>query len=108
MTTEEAKPETVPTGVELTALDSTFQADPYPVLAKLRELEPMHHDTTLGRYVLTRHDDVDELLWDRSLSVDPRNAAPGTFESMFGFGTRTASRACSFPTRRITPGCAVW
>ena len=86
MTTEEARPETVPTGVELTALDPTFQADPYPVLAKLRELEPMHHDTTLNRYVLTRHDDVDELLFDRSLSVDPRKAAPGTFESMFGFG----------------------
>jgi len=86
MTTEEAKPETVPTGVQLTALDPTFQADPYPVLAKLRELKPMHHDTTLSRYVLTRHDDVDELLFDRSLSVDPRKAAPGSFESMFGFG----------------------
>ena len=86
MTTEEARPDTVPTGVELTALDPTFQVDRYPVLAKLRELEPMHHDTTLGRYVLTRYADVDELLFDRSLSVDPRNAAPGTFESMFGFG----------------------
>jgi cytochrome P450 len=87
MTTEEARTdaETIPTGVQLTALDPTFQEDPYPVLAKLRELDPMHHDTTLGRYVLTRHDDVEELLWDRSLSVDPRNAAPGTFEAMFGF-----------------------
>ncbi|HEV8574806.1 MAG TPA: cytochrome P450 [Dehalococcoidia bacterium] len=78
--------ETVPSGVQLTALDPTFQADPYPVLAKLRELDPVHHDTTLQRYVLTRHDDVEELLFDRSLSVDPRNAAPGTFEAMFGFG----------------------
>jgi cytochrome P450 len=25
------------------------------------------------------------LLWDRSLTVDPRKAAPGSFESMFGF-----------------------
>ena len=87
MTTEEAstQPETIPTGVQLTALDPTFQQDPYPVLARLRELDPVHHDTTLGRYVLTRHQDVEELLWDRSLSVDPRNAAPGTFEAMFGF-----------------------
>ena len=87
MTTEEARTDagTIPTGVQLTALDPTFQEDPYPVLAKLRELDPMHHDTTLARYVVTRHDDVEELLWDRSLSVDPRNAAPGTFESMFGF-----------------------
>ena len=88
MTTEEAgaKSEAVPTGVQLTALDPTFQIDPYPVLAKLRELDPVHHDTMLGRYVLTRHQDVDDLLWDRSLSVDPRNAAPGSFEAMFGFG----------------------
>jgi len=87
MTTEEAnvQSETVPTGVQLTALDPTFQEDPYPVLERLRRLEPMHHDTTLSRYVLTRHDDVEELLFDRSLSVDPRNAAPGSFESMFGF-----------------------
>src|SRR6266540_6996895 len=87
MTIEETSTEreAVPTGIQLTALDPAFQADPYPILAKLRELEPMHHDTTLNRYVLTRHDDVDELLWDRSLSVDPRKAAPGSFESMFGF-----------------------
>jgi cytochrome P450 len=87
MTTEEAaaKPGTVPTGVQLTALDRAFQENPYPVLAKLRELDPVHHDTELNRYVLTRYQDVDDLLWDRSLSVDPRNAAPGTFEAMFGF-----------------------
>jgi cytochrome P450 len=87
MTTDEAaaRSEAVPTGVQLTALDPTFQEDPYPVLAKLRELDPVHHDTQLHRYALTRYKDVDELLWDRSLSVDPRNAAPGTFEAMFGF-----------------------
>src|SRR5437667_7877484 len=87
MTIEETSTEreAVPTGIQLTALDPAFQADPYPILARLRELEPMHHDTTLNRYVLTRHDDVDELLFDRSLSVDPRKAAPGSFESMFGF-----------------------
>ncbi|HLC29046.1 MAG TPA: cytochrome P450, partial [Dehalococcoidia bacterium] len=62
MTTEETsvEPEAVPTGVELTALDSTFQADPYPVLERLRRLDPVHHDTVLNRYVLTRHDDVEE------------------------------------------------
>ena len=77
--------EAVPTEIQLTALDPAFQADPYPILAKLRELEPVHHDTTLNRYVLTCHEDVDELLFDRSLSVDPRKAKPGSFESMFGF-----------------------
>ena len=37
----------VPTGVELTALDPAFRADPYPVLERLREREPAH---TLTRY----------------------------------------------------------
>ena len=34
----------VPTGAELTALDPAFRTDPYPVLARLREREPVHHD----------------------------------------------------------------
>ncbi len=78
---ETAKP--VPTGIGLTPLDPAFQADPYPVLDELREREPVHHDVQLQRWVLSRHDDVDRLLRDRSLSVDPRNAAEGTFERMF-------------------------
>jgi cytochrome P450 len=87
MTIEEKKTEreAVPTGIRLTALDPAFQEDPYPILAKLREMEPVHRDETLNRWVLTRHEDVEELLFDRSLSVDPRNAKPGSFESMFGF-----------------------
>ena len=73
----------VPTGVELTALDPTFQADPHPVLDRLRAAEPVHYDEQLNRYVLTRHEEIDRLLHDRSLSVDPRKAAPGTFEANF-------------------------
>jgi cytochrome P450 len=73
----------VPTGVQLLALDPTFQSDPYPVLDELRDREPVHHDEVLHRYVLTRHDDVTAILKDRTLSVDPRNATPGTFEAMF-------------------------
>jgi len=98
MTTEEAKtgPEAVPTGVELTALHPDFQSDPYPVLERLRRLDPVHHDTLLGRYVLTRHDDVDALLWDRSLSVDPRKAAPGTFEARFTFADREGEPSMLF------------
>lgn len=76
---------TIPTGIELTVLDPAYQEDPYPVLDQLREAEPVHHDTVLNRYVLTRAADVEALLWDRSLSVDPRKAAPGTFEANFVF-----------------------
>jgi cytochrome P450 len=80
--------EQAPTGLELTVLDVAYQEDPYPVLARLRELEPVHHDRVLNRYVLTRAADVEALLWDRSLSVDPRKAAPGTFEANFVFAER--------------------
>jgi cytochrome P450 len=75
--------EAVPTGVELTVLDPAYQEDPYPILERLREADPVHHDVVLNRYVLTRAEDVERVLWDRSLSVDPRKAAPGSFEANF-------------------------
>src|SRR5690349_7078379 len=75
--------DSVPTGVAVTALDPAFQREPDPVLDVLREREPVHHDQQLKRWLLTRHDDVDALLRDRSLSADPRNGAPGTFMSLF-------------------------
>ena len=73
----------VPTGVELTALDPAFRTDPYPVLARLREREPVHHDDVIKRWVLTRRDDVERVLRDRTLSVDGRKANEGTFLRLF-------------------------
>ena len=73
----------VPTGVELTALDERFRTDPFPVFEELREADPVHYDEVLKRWVLTRHDDVDRVVNDRSLSVDPRKAADGTYMSLF-------------------------
>jgi cytochrome P450 len=73
----------LPTGVAVTALDPAFQRDPDAVLDVLRERDPVHHDEQLKRWLLTRHDDVDALLRDRTLSADPRNGAPGTFMSLF-------------------------
>ena len=58
----------VPTGVELTALDDAFRRDPYAVLKRLRDAEPVHHDDVLHRWVLTRHDDVDRVINDRTMS----------------------------------------
>lgn len=75
--------DTVPTGVAVTALDPAYQRDPDPVHDVLREREPLHHDQVLRRWLLTRHDDVDALLRDRTLSSDPRNGAPETFMAAF-------------------------
>jgi cytochrome P450 len=76
-------PHRVPTGIELTALDPTFRADPYPVLECLRQQEPVHHDRLINRWVLTRAQDIDPVLRDRELSVDPRKAGEGTYMSIF-------------------------
>jgi cytochrome P450 len=77
------EPNKVPTGVELTALDPAFREDPYSVLDVLRESDPVHRDNALKRWVVTRHDDVDRIVNDRSLSADPRKALPGTYMALF-------------------------
>ena len=66
----------VPTGLQLTVFDETFRNRPHEYFDALRQAEPVHRDTTLGRVVLTRAADVAAVLKDRSLSVDGRKAAP--------------------------------
>src|SRR5262245_59451246 len=81
MTDDHAKDsqDAVPTGIELTPLDESFRVDPHPVLARLRAREPVHYDQVINRWVLTRADDIEGVLRDRSMSVDPRKAHEGTF-----------------------------
>lgn len=80
-TTEAAS---VPTGIELTALDAAFRADPYPVLEKLLEAEPVHYDAVVKRWVLSAHDDIEAILKDKALwAADARKALPGTYMALF-------------------------
>ena len=83
MTESDQAADELPTGVELTPLDPDFQQDPYPTYDALRERAPVHHDPVFNRWLLTRHDDVEALLGNRDLCVDPRKAADGAFEQMF-------------------------
>jgi cytochrome P450 len=69
----------LPTGTQLSALDPTFRERPHEYLDRLRSEEPVHRDTELGRLFLTRFEDVRSVLSNRSLSVDPRKAPPGSF-----------------------------
>ena len=85
---EGARQNAPPTGIELTALDEAFREDPYPILDRLRSLEPVHHDEVLHRWVLTRSADVERAVNDRSLSADPRKAAPGTYMALFAGADR--------------------
>jgi cytochrome P450 len=69
----------LPTGLSLTSLDPVFRDTPHVYLDRLREEDPVHHDTQLNRYILTRYDHVAEVLRDRTMSADPRKANEGTF-----------------------------
>ena len=64
----------LPTGLQLTALDSVFRERPHEYLDRLRAEDPVHRDTELRRLFLTRFEDVKNVMSNRSLSVDPRKA----------------------------------
>jgi cytochrome P450 len=68
----------LPTGLEVTVFDEVFRNRPHERFDALRQADPVHHDTQLGRVLLTRAADVAATLKDRTLSVDQRNAAPDT------------------------------
>ena len=73
-----AKPP-MPTGSQLTALDPVFREHPHQYLDRLRAEDPVHRDAELGRLFLTRFEDVKAVVSNRSLSVDPRKAAPDSY-----------------------------
>jgi cytochrome P450 len=73
---------TAPLGPSITALDPTFRDNPHDALDRLREESPVVQDTILGRIILTRAADVEAVLRDRDLFVDPRKAAEGSFMRM--------------------------
>jgi cytochrome P450 len=67
----------------LTPLNPEYQKDPYTLLDQVREAGRMIHDPLLGRYIASHFEDVQAILNDRDLAVDPRKAAEGTFNQMF-------------------------
>ena len=81
MSTQEATP--IPLGMALTPANPAYQADPYSLLDAVREAGRVHYDEFFHRYVVSGFDDVEAILHDRSLAVDPRKAAPDTFNAIF-------------------------
>jgi cytochrome P450 len=47
-----------------------FLADPFPIYRRLREDDPVHWSPRLKAWVLTRYDDVRQVLLDREISSD--------------------------------------
>lgn len=60
----------IPEGIQLTPFDPEFEKDPYRVYARLREAAPVHYDGT--SYTVSGYAEVEALLKDKRLSVDPR------------------------------------
>ena len=71
--------QSLPTGLQLTAIDPVFRERPHEYLDRLRTEDPVHCDVELGRLLLTRFEDARAVVSNRSLSVDPRKAPPGSY-----------------------------
>ncbi|WP_437621808.1 cytochrome P450 [Sorangium sp. So ce1151] len=75
MTTEDEQPK----GIQLTPLDDAYRENPYKILRHIQEHSPAYYDEVFGRYIVSRHDDVQSILRNRDYWVDGRKANPGTF-----------------------------
>ncbi len=64
----------LPTGYQLSALDPTYRETPWVPLDLLRSADPVHHDQQLNRYFFTRGQEVEALVKNRHLVVDPAKA----------------------------------
>ena len=66
----------LPSGLQLTELDSNFRADPHAVLSRLRDEAPVMRDSLFGAFFLTRYDDIRSVLTDRTMLRDGTKAEP--------------------------------
>ena len=57
-------------------LQQDFLVDPYPLLADLREQSPVFFDEELGYYVVTRYDDIERCLVDRTTFLAQGASSP--------------------------------
>lgn len=73
----------MPLGMKLSPMNPEYQQDPFTLLDDVREEARVIRDEFLGRYIVGRFEDVQAILNDRDLAVDPRKAAERTFNSMF-------------------------
>ena len=75
--------------------DPRARADPYPVFARIREADPVHH-TVLGATLVTRYDDVLSVLRHPAMSSRDTNA-----DISYGAGRHGRGRVLEFPGRAL-------
>ena len=61
------------TGLLFNPLRAELRRDPYPYYRRLRERDPVHRSYGASGWVLTRYDDIQAVLADRTVSADERN-----------------------------------
>jgi cytochrome P450 len=82
----------LPTGYQLSALDPIYRETPWVPLDRLRAADPVHHDQQLNRYFFTRGEEVEALVKNRNLVVDPAKANDGTFtKTLYGANSKELS-----------------
>lgn len=92
--TDDATNETgdLPTGYMLSAMNPVYRETPWVTVDRLRAAEPVHHDRQLGRYFVTGGREVERLVKDRDLVVDPARANEGTFtKTLYGANSKELS-----------------
>src|SRR5690606_17146351 len=61
-------------GMSLSPVNPEYQKDPFTLLDEVREQGRAVYDEMFGRYIVSRFEDVQAILNDRDLNVDPRKA----------------------------------
>ncbi len=103
---------TTATRMVLDPYDYTFQDDPYPTYAWLREHEPLHHNPELDLWALTRHADVAEALRtegtysnSHGVAIEKSAWGPSAYKvmSILGMDPPRQKRLRSLVSRGFTP-----
>ena len=88
--------EAVPTGVQLTPMDPVFRNDPYPVLERVRNAEPVHRDEPLSRWFVTGFEEVREILRNKDLSSNIHNANPDSYTGRMRLNAQSGGMSETF------------
>lgn len=70
-----------PTGFQLMPMNPEFQANPYKLMAEVREHGRVVFDEATGRYLVGRFEDAHAIVNDREMWVDPRKANETPFRA---------------------------
>jgi cytochrome P450 len=88
---EEAQPVTAdpPVGVAFDPFEAGFDAWPYEQYGRLREQDPIHWSDLLCGWIITRYDDVNAVLRDRTMSSDLNKAGSSALVDLLRTRSRT-------------------